>query len=166
MAKKSAKSADVGGNGSTGFSSSADTAQKPVNGAKTDGVFDVGKTDYTKWRLLDEAGRQTWHYLTDEQAKEWPQSFADKYFLNMRPLVCQVSMFLESYANVRRMRQSFLHQKTLSTPSRMASSSSRNYNCHPETGRLNTADPSSSASASSSHGTSPNTNSQRHTESK
>lgn len=46
------------------------------------------RTDYTRWRLLDEAGRQTWHYLEDdEDAKEWPQSTADKYFLNL-PIVC------------------------------------------------------------------------------
>jgi hypothetical protein len=42
------------------------------------------RTDYTRWRLLDERGRQTWHYLEDdEDAKEWPQSTADKYFLNL-----------------------------------------------------------------------------------
>ena len=42
------------------------------------------KTDYSRWRLLDERGRQTWHYLEDdEQAKEWPQSVADKYHLGM-----------------------------------------------------------------------------------
>lgn len=45
------------------------------------------RTDFTRWRLLDEKGRQTWHYLEDdEDAKEWPQSTADKYFLGL-PLV-------------------------------------------------------------------------------
>jgi lanosterol synthase len=45
------------------------------------------RTDYTRWRLLDERGRQTWHYLEDdEDVKEWPQSTADKYFLGL-PLV-------------------------------------------------------------------------------
>ena len=45
------------------------------------------KTDYTRWRLLDEAGRQTWHYLEDDEAaKDWPQSVADKHFLGL-PLV-------------------------------------------------------------------------------
>lgn len=40
------------------------------------------KTDYTRWRLLDESGRQTWHYLTnDNEVKKWPQSVADKYHL-------------------------------------------------------------------------------------
>lgn len=42
------------------------------------------KTDYTRWRLLDDEGRQTWQYLEDdEQMKKWPQSIADKYFLGM-----------------------------------------------------------------------------------
>ncbi|KAI9828342.1 MAG: Lanosterol synthase (Oxidosqualene--lanosterol cyclase) [Thelocarpon impressellum] len=41
------------------------------------------KTDYTRWRLLDERGRQTWHYLTPEEAEEWPQTVADKYHLGM-----------------------------------------------------------------------------------
>lgn len=44
------------------------------------------KTDKTRWRLKDDHGRQTWHYLSEEEAKEWPQKFSDKYFLNL-PLV-------------------------------------------------------------------------------
>ncbi|KAL2863488.1 terpene cyclase/mutase family protein [Aspergillus lucknowensis] len=42
------------------------------------------KTDYSRWRLLDDDGRQTWHYLeSDEECKAWPQSVADKYFLGL-----------------------------------------------------------------------------------
>jgi lanosterol synthase len=42
------------------------------------------KTDYTRWRLKDDRGCQTWHYLTsDEEVKAWPQSTADKYFLGL-----------------------------------------------------------------------------------
>jgi lanosterol synthase len=42
------------------------------------------RTDYTRWRLLDERGRHTWHYLEDdEDVKDWPQSIADKYFLGL-----------------------------------------------------------------------------------
>ena len=42
------------------------------------------KTDYSRWRLLDENGRHTWHYLTtDKQIGAWPQSTADKYFLGL-----------------------------------------------------------------------------------
>ena len=44
----------------------------------------ASKTDYSRWRLLDEKGRQTWHYLDDdEEAKSWPQTTADKYFLGL-----------------------------------------------------------------------------------
>ncbi|KAL4788443.1 terpenoid cyclases/protein prenyltransferase alpha-alpha toroid [Aspergillus varians] len=42
------------------------------------------KTDYSKWRLLDDDGRQTWHYLeSDKENEAWPQSVADKYFLGL-----------------------------------------------------------------------------------
>src|SRR5271163_4935499 len=42
------------------------------------------KTDYSRWRLLDEQGRHTWHYLTtDAQVKAWPQTIADKYYLGL-----------------------------------------------------------------------------------
>ncbi|EGC47128.1 oxidosqualene:lanosterol cyclase [Histoplasma capsulatum var. duboisii H88] len=42
------------------------------------------KTDYSRWRLRDDRGRQTWHYLkTDEELKAWPQTVADKYFLGL-----------------------------------------------------------------------------------
>lgn len=48
------------------------------------------KTDYTRWRLKDDRGCQTWHYLqTDEEMKAWPQSTADKYFLGL-DTVCLV----------------------------------------------------------------------------
>lgn len=46
-----------------------------------------GKTDHTRWRLKDDDSRHTWHYLTDDKAaEEWPQSYAEKYYLNL-PLV-------------------------------------------------------------------------------
>jgi lanosterol synthase len=42
------------------------------------------RTDYMRWRMLDERGRQTWHYLEDDEAaNEWPQSTADKYYLGL-----------------------------------------------------------------------------------
>lgn len=45
------------------------------------------KTDYARWRLLDDRGRQTWHYLeSDEDNQKWPQSVAEKYFLGL-PMV-------------------------------------------------------------------------------
>ncbi|KAK5113437.1 hypothetical protein LTR85_010865 [Meristemomyces frigidus] len=42
------------------------------------------KTDYTRWRLEDDRGRQTWHYLrSDDELKQWPQTTADKYHIGM-----------------------------------------------------------------------------------
>ncbi|KAL8922309.1 MAG: hypothetical protein Q9208_005279 [Pyrenodesmia sp. 3 TL-2023] len=42
------------------------------------------RTDPRRWRLLDERGRQTWHYLlSDEEINSWPQSTADEYFLGL-----------------------------------------------------------------------------------
>lgn len=48
----------------------------------------VKKTDLTKWRCKDDEGRLSWHYLGDDEqaAKEWPQTYADKYYLGL-PLV-------------------------------------------------------------------------------
>lgn len=46
-----------------------------------------GKTDHTRWRLKDDDSRHTWHYLTeDSELEKWPQSNAEKYYLNL-PLV-------------------------------------------------------------------------------
>ncbi len=67
-------------------------------GATLDGAeVESEKTDYTRWRLLDERGRQTWHYLeNDEELKTWPQSTADKYHLGLptvkRPILCDYIM--------------------------------------------------------------------------
>lgn len=42
------------------------------------------KTDYSRWRLLDEDGRHTWHYLTtDKELEAWPQTVADKFHLGL-----------------------------------------------------------------------------------
>ena len=41
-------------------------------------------TDYTRWRMKDDRGTQTWHYLeSDEEVEKWPQSTADKWYLGM-----------------------------------------------------------------------------------
>ncbi|KAK4185170.1 terpenoid cyclases/protein prenyltransferase alpha-alpha toroid [Podospora australis] len=42
------------------------------------------RTDFSRWRMRDDQSRHTWQYLEDdEEAKKWPQSFADKYFLGL-----------------------------------------------------------------------------------
>lgn len=41
-------------------------------------------TDLRRWRLADDRGRQTWHYMcTDESAKSWPQNTIDQYHLGL-----------------------------------------------------------------------------------
>ena len=53
-------------------------------------------TDLDRWRLLNQRGRQTWHYLeTDVQVKEWPQTIADRYHLGL-PLV-YISCYVQNH---------------------------------------------------------------------
>lgn len=61
--------------------------EKHHNGSTIPSIVKDEATDIERWRLLDERGQQTWHYLkTDEQVKSWPQSAADRYHLGL-PLV-------------------------------------------------------------------------------
>lgn len=100
------------------------------------------KTDYRRWRLLDERGRQTWHYLeSDEEAEAWPQSTADRYHLGL-PLVCLpvmlIASFVLSFAEAElRICQIFLLRRQLWTPREMPSPSSLTYNCRRATGLVN-----------------------------
>lgn len=42
------------------------------------------QTDFTRWRLVNEEGRQTWRYLeSDEENSAWVQSVAEKYHLGL-----------------------------------------------------------------------------------
>lgn len=42
------------------------------------------KTDYSRWRLEDERGRQVWRYLeSDEENERWPQTAYEKHFLGL-----------------------------------------------------------------------------------
>ncbi|KAF2455683.1 terpenoid cyclases/protein prenyltransferase alpha-alpha toroid [Lineolata rhizophorae] len=53
-------------------------------GATTAGTTADEKTDYSRWRLKVDDGRQTWEYLeTDEEMKAWPQTVADKHHLGL-----------------------------------------------------------------------------------
>ena len=66
----------------------AKSNKKALNGTVAVTVDEIDRsTDFRRWRLLDERGRQTWHYLeTDDEIERWPQSIADKHFLGL-PLV-------------------------------------------------------------------------------
>ena len=65
-----------------------DNSIKYTNGsAKPGNANETQETDLTRWRLLDEDGRQTWHYLeTEQDAQRWPQSTATRYHLGL-PIV-------------------------------------------------------------------------------
>lgn len=57
---------------------------QPNGGAKSVQKTDERKTDFTRWRLRNDRGVQTWHYLqSDEEVQAWPMTTADKYFLGL-----------------------------------------------------------------------------------
>jgi hypothetical protein len=69
-----------------------DAVKRPLKRAKL-----RDRTDYAKWRLLSDHGRQTWHYLEDDKdAKAWPQTIADKWHLGL-PTVCSQDSLVERY---------------------------------------------------------------------
>ncbi|KAL6706356.1 Lanosterol synthase erg7A [Coniothyrium glycines] len=73
-------------NGTMNGASKRGAKQQVLNGTSGGDKGSKGdtKTDYTRWRLRDDRGCQTWHYLgSDEEVKAWPQSTADKYFLGL-----------------------------------------------------------------------------------
>ena len=72
-------------NKQVGLNGHAFENQRHQNGSAKEASIGVEeKTDIYRWRLLDERGCQTWHYLeSDEEVKDWPQSIADKYFLGL-----------------------------------------------------------------------------------
>ncbi|KAF1967466.1 terpene synthase [Bimuria novae-zelandiae CBS 107.79] len=52
-------------------------------GEKRTADWEAG-TDHSRWRMKDDRGTQTWHYLeSDDEVKAWPQSRADKWYLGM-----------------------------------------------------------------------------------
>jgi len=55
------------------------------------------KTDRSRWRLLDESGRLTWHYLDDDESvRKWPQSVANKWFLGLDTVSTGNQLFMKS----------------------------------------------------------------------
>ncbi|KAF9114734.1 Lanosterol synthase (Oxidosqualene--lanosterol cyclase) [Mortierella sp. AM989] len=41
-------------------------------------------TDRTRWRLRVDEGKQTWHYISEEESKANPQTDIDKYWLDLK----------------------------------------------------------------------------------
>lgn len=78
--------------------------------------FSKPQTDYSRWRMKSDHGRQTWHYLeSDEENEKWPQTTADKWFLGL-PTVQDTSICIVIWlADRYRILLSFQNQKPLST---------------------------------------------------
>jgi lanosterol synthase len=75
----------------------AKQANGSANGSiKHEDVNDL-KTDHTRWRMKNVDGRQTWHYLeSDEELKAWPMTSADKYYLGMDTVGCNIQTLLHN----------------------------------------------------------------------
>jgi len=87
---------------------------KEANGSTASGVEGVDspshveKTDYSLWRLRVEHGRQTWHYITPEQATTWPQSVPEKHHLGLETVSTTTKR--TEYSDARA-SQNFPHQR-------------------------------------------------------
>lgn len=73
------------------------SANGSANGTiKHENVVDL-KTDHMRWRMKNVDGRQTWHYLeSDDELEAWPMTSADKYYLGMDTVGCNVPIFLHN----------------------------------------------------------------------
>jgi len=82
------------GNGANGHITARIGGKRPLDEKSEEERLEAAKrpklserTDYSRWRLQNDEGRQTWHYLEDDElVKDWPQTFADKYWLGL-PIV-------------------------------------------------------------------------------
>lgn len=113
------------------------------------------RTDYSRWRLRDDHGRHTWHYLEDDdEAKKWPQTKADKYFLGL-PLVSipGSSCYAVTDSASSRTCPTSLSPRIPLTRFGTASNSLKSSNFQAVTGDANMVDPCSSYLVSSSRGT-------------
>ena len=53
------------------------------HGAISTGVDTIERTDYSRWRLEVEHGRQTWTYIDPSKVSTWTQSIPEKYHLGL-----------------------------------------------------------------------------------
>jgi hypothetical protein len=105
-----------------------------------------GKTDLTRWRMKDDESRHTWHYLEDDKAaEEWPQSYAEKWYLNLpmvrlstasRPSICNCKTDSVVAFRISPLCRKPRHR---SNPLRTAFLSSKSSNCPLATGAASTA---------------------------
>lgn len=127
------------------------------NGAvKTTEKEDYPKTDYSRWRLLDVRGRQTWHYLnTDAEMKKWPQNIADRYHLGLETVRILFSSSNGLTADILRISPICHHPKDHLTAPKMATLSICINSLSLETGAVDMMGQCSCCRAWSSHCISP-----------
>lgn len=87
------------------------TAKKTKSPAITTTEIRDEKTDYSRWRLRNDRGTQTWQYLESaEEMKAWPQSTADKYWLGLDTVWRFNSLFWPDHCSYHRaLLASMLH---------------------------------------------------------
>lgn len=123
------------------------------------------RTDPARWRLLDDRGRQTWHYLQSEQELEsWPQSSADRYFLGLPTVSASPAQHPRLFPSTELpFTRDYLHcpsQRCLWTPLAMLPPTSPSSNFRLATGPASTAVLCFSCRGSSSPGMLPRRQSQ------
>jgi hypothetical protein len=136
-------------NGANGHSDEHDSKRQKV----------AEPVDKTRWRMKSDDGRHTWHYLEDDAAaKEWPQSYADKWYLGL-PLVRLpvLPRFCLQHADLHglccRTSPPSSRPRPQSTRYATASPSSSTCNSRAAIGAASTAGPRSSCRAMPSLGT-------------
>lgn len=72
-----------GTNGAVNGSAKMNGANGTLNGASNGTGVARKSTDRTRWRLHNDRGCHIWRYLEEEEAKKWPQSTADKWYLGL-----------------------------------------------------------------------------------
>lgn len=84
-------------------------APSKANGAiKSGSAVQDETTDLSRWRLKDDRGCQTWHYLqTDDELKKWPITTADKYFLGLDTVSFQIRSIVVDGVKLNGMRRVF-----------------------------------------------------------
>lgn len=118
-----------------GVNSPKNEARAIATGVETS--FEIDKTDYTLWRLKVEHGRQTWHYITPEEAKTWPQSIPDKFHLGMETVLPPCALGVYMYRTFRNL----LRQRRFARLRGMACRFTRLYKPKMDTGPVNMGDP-------------------------
>src|ERR1700685_928785 len=85
---------------------SGDSTKKSETAISTS-VDTVERTNYSRWRLQVEHGRQIWTYIDPSQVPAWPQSIPEKYHLGLETVAPQLRIQSDSRVspNCQRQRQ-------------------------------------------------------------